>query len=346
MKTKTLFLSFVFFVCIGIHAQNVITVDNSPGANAQYDNLPDAITAAADGDILYVHASETNYGVITINKPLSLIGYSHSSEDRRTKITRITINTGITGVTIKGVHVTDTGTSALVVSGSSSSEPLENFVLENNKIDGSIRFQGSGADNVLIRGNVMRQIGFTSSTSASQFTNTIITNNIVYSVITVVNYNSVEIKNNVFLGTRGVHSLNTEGDLIVQDCIFYHNTSIDYNPNRDGLVFQHCLSYNASGTTTPLGGTNNIDDQDPLWVNPSDDFTYAPLSDYNLQPSSPAIDAGVSGNDIGLFTGVPEDFMFNNLGFSQGIPTVSITAITNTVAPGGTLDVTIESNSN
>jgi hypothetical protein len=89
MKTKLFFLATLLLINYSVNAQNVITVDNSVGANAQYNDLQSAISAATNGATIYVHASEINYGDIDINKPITLIGFSHSSSDKKSMIDAI-----------------------------------------------------------------------------------------------------------------------------------------------------------------------------------------------------------------------------------------------------------------
>lgn len=337
-KIKALSL-LCLFVSFFINAQTTITVDNSVGADADYDDLQNAIDNAAAGDVLYVHASEISYGNVTINKPLAVIGYSHSDPEKKTTITTIDVEGDISDVTIKGLHFT----SYFEVS--NNSVGLQNLILENNKIDGIIYFGGTNTNNILMRGNVLSNLG-TNSSTWTKYTNAIITNNIFSGRLYVTNHESVEIKNNLFLSTGNSYPVNVgndTGNLVVQDCIFYREESGNYDLNSLGVVYENCLTYNPISTVTPLNGSNNIDDQDPLFIQIDGGF-FNFNDDYNLQAGSPATNAGVMGNDVGLFGN--SDFIFNNSGFTAGIPTVNITAITSQVAPGNNIEVTIESNSN
>ena len=98
-----------------------------------------------------------------------------------------------------------------------------------------------------------------------------------------------------------------------------------------------------AGNVDLLNGSNNLDNTNPLFVNVTDD-TFDATFDYNLQPGSDAIDAGALGVDIGLYDNA--GFNFNNFGFTPGVPTVIITAITDQIAPGDNVEVTIQSSSN
>ena len=68
MKKITLSIFGFFTTLIFLSAQSTITVDNSPGSAAQFNDLQTAISNATSGDIIYVHPSETNYGNIELDK--------------------------------------------------------------------------------------------------------------------------------------------------------------------------------------------------------------------------------------------------------------------------------------
>ena len=52
----------------------------------------------------------------------------------------------------------------------------------------------------------------------------------------------------------------------------------------------------------------------------------------------------IRDRDIGLYDNI--NFVFNNFGLTPGVPIVNITDITDQVAPGAMVEVTIESSSN
>jgi hypothetical protein len=338
MKAKLLLLT-ISLISLNTYSQSTITVDNSVGSNAQYSDLQSAISAASSGDIIYVHASEINYGDIDIDKSITLIGFSHSDPDKKTLIDEIDLLDNASNTTISGFMVTN------FLDVSNPTTPLTNIIIENNYIDGILYFPESlqGVNGMTIRGNILDQVG--TSTVWSNFTNTIITNNIFIDRLYVKYHESVTVKNNIFLNGVGVHNLDdASGDLEVQDCIFYDNHGSTRDINNDGVVYQNCLTYNlGSGSYTTLTGAGNLNNQNPLFVSATDDI-FDVTDDYHLQGGSPAIGAGVSGGDLGIFnTGA---FVFNNFGLTNNIPTVKISAITETVQEGETITVTINTNAN
>ncbi|GGD20503.1 right-handed parallel beta-helix repeat-containing protein [Hyunsoonleella pacifica] len=342
MKTKITILAIALLLSFMSGAQNIITVDNSVGANAQYSDLQSAIDAAANGDILYVHASTDSYGNVNISKTLTLIGFGHSAIDKNTFIEDIILLNGSSNSRFTGLNFNDFYPSSAV------NETINNIVIENCLGD-QIYFRGATpVDNIIIQGSVIRIIG-NSSSSFNNYTNAIISNNIIGSIVYIDDPLSISIKNNVFLTPSTSTPISNEipalGNITVQNNILYYNTSSTPNPNANGVIFENCLAYNVgSGTVSVLSGNNNLNNQNPQFVNITDTTNYNSTDDYNLQAGSPAIDSGVQGVDMGIYDG--STFTFNSFGFTNGIPTVKITNITDRIAPEDNLSVTIDTNAN
>jgi hypothetical protein len=341
MKTK-LFLSIALMLAFICNSQSVITVDNSVGSNAQFSDLQSAITLANPGDIIYIHPSEINYGNINVDKTLHLRGFGHSDPDKATLITDLILGENASNSSFSGLYMTDD----FIVSGLSTT--LTGLVFENN-IVAEMLLRNAGVDDMLIRGNIIWKIGTSSgSTSFNNYTNTIISNNVITSKIYLKNYQSVEVKNNIFLTSNGVPIANfgsDNGSVTVQNNIIYYSATFTIDSNGAGVIFENCLNYNlGSGNVVALAGTNNIANIDPLFVSAANSSFDSDIDDYHLQGGSLAIGNGVAGEDMGIFNAGP--FVFNNFGYTNGIPTVKITAITNSVTVGGNLEVTINTNSN
>lgn len=343
MKTKITFLTTALLLTLLVNAQSVITVDNSVGANAQYSDLQSAISAASAGDTIYVHPSATNYGIINIDKELTVIGYGHLNSDKQTLLNDIVLLNGSSGSSFSGLYITDD----LYANNTSI---LTDINIENCYIADDLGFNSSGGvDNAIVRGNIIYQIGTTSGSSTwNNYTNTIISNNVILNYIGLENYQSITIKNNVFLSpnlTYPIYNTNFAiGAITVQNNIFYYNTASTFDPNVSGVVFENCLTYNiGTGSITALLGSNNVNDQNPLFVSAENTIFNSNIDDYNLDAGSPAIGTGAGGVDMGIYDGT---FNFSNFGFTNGIPTVKIANITDRIAPGANLSVTINTNAN
>lgn len=347
MKTITFFLAFSLMLTLTLGAQTIINVDNSPGAETDYDNLQTAIISATSGDTIYVHASETNYGDITIDKSLTLIGFSHSDTDKESMVNTIILGEFASNLRISGLHIMNDFFAA-------NDNTISNLIVENNLFDGTISnreiiFQNGGADNVIFRGNIINaEFGrnYAGTSLLNSLTNVVIANNIIMQDVTIDYHESTTIENNIFLGDLTIRNrLSITGDLEVEDCIIYVSENSVYDPNNNGVVFNTCLTYNSNNDVINLVGSGNVNNQNPDFVSAIDDDFDPLMDDYHLQAGSPALASGTSGDDIGIYS-TNIEFTFNNLGFTAGIPVVTITAITSQIAPGGTLNVSIESNSN
>ena len=348
MKTNFSFLVTFLFLAYQVNAK-VITVDNSVGANAQYSDLQSAISTANSGDVIYVHASENSYGTVTVAKTLSLIGFSHSNPEKATFIEAIILEDGSSNSRFSGLYITES-----ISTDTNNTTTLTGLIIENSRIGGVYFAEAgsdnslSGADDVLIRGNIINYIGGTSATNYS-YTNTIISNNIIRIRIYVENYQSVVIKNNLFYTPSSggrvpvINNNSSSGSIIVQNSIMYN---AGYNMNNAGVIFENCLQFDYSGNRVPpiLNGTNNVENEDPLFVYLDDDYYAYTDDNYNLQSGSPAIGKGAGGVDIGLYD--DSAFTFNNFGYTNSIPTVKITSITDRIAPGANLSVSISTNAN
>ncbi|MAT89389.1 MAG: hypothetical protein CMC35_01750 [Flavobacteriaceae bacterium] len=324
----------------GLLAQNILTVDNTPGSSAQFDDLQTAISSAQNGDIIYVHASNTNYGDILIDKNISLIGFSHSNPEKNSVIDEIDLTDNASNTRISGFRITNDFYLNNDIS------LVSNLVLENNLFENPVSFGGTAlTDGLLIRGNVFLSGLGNTTTVFSQYSNAIITNNIFDGTLHVLFNNSIDVKNNIFLGSASINNLDpSSGNINAQDCIFYADRATTVNYNSTGVFFEHCLSYNITGNVLPLNGNNNINDTDPLFFSATNENFDSLDDDYRLQNGSPGIGTGISGGDLGIFDS--SGFLFNNFGITQGIPSIKILSITSQIAPEENLEVIIESNTN
>lgn len=326
----------VFTVSIGV-AQNIITVDNSADTGAQFSDLQEAINSAQAGDVIYVQPSETDYGNILVDKPLTLIGYAHSDPDKQSIILDLTLGQNASNVRVAGLQVDD-----LFVT---NAQPITNLILESNLFEGDLEFRNGGVNNLVVRGNIIENMG---GNIRSFFTNVIVSNNIFKgnNGLYVLFNESITINNNIFLG-GGVRSETNTSTLDVQNSIFIAFLSGNFDYNRQGLNFEHCLAYNAGpGTVTPLQGINNLANLDPLFESSGQFPTgfEALEDDYRLQPTSPGIGAGIDGVDLGVYDG--SNFRFSQFGFTNGIPTVKIQSISTAVGPDQNLNVLIQATNN
>ena len=102
--------------------------------------------------------------------------------------------------------------------------------------------------------------------------------------------------------------------MVVENNIFYGMNIIPENEYNDLDTLSYSINLNNNITyLSPQDltanswfaiGTNNVD-SDPMFVDyPVDGAEFSIEHDYNLQAGSPGIDAGVNGEDLGIYDGM------------------------------------------
>ena len=91
---KQIFLGMALgFMTLALNAQT--TVNNNPGASADFTSLQAAINAATAGDVIYVQHSPTTYGNIIINKGVIIIGRSSRDNGYKTTVGNLYLSNGV-----------------------------------------------------------------------------------------------------------------------------------------------------------------------------------------------------------------------------------------------------------
>lgn len=313
---------------------SIIRVNNT-GADADYTALQAAIDAAMNGDTIHLEPSSMTYGDITLNKPLTIIGPGYLLDENTnlqaspitSKVNSITLATGcnnsnITGLEISGIYrsgeigeVNITRNLINTIS-FSASQNVNNLFISHNFFETSTTYSiyitGGGSKTLTIANNIFTKTnthtGYINFAGGSDVTAV----NNCFDAQTVTATNTV-FQNNIFTRAGITNSGN---------CSFANNIAQgNYLPTGNGNV----------NNATPA----NIYEDYP---NTSSSFTKD--SRYQLKSGSPAIGAGISGEDCGAFgTATPYRI--------SGIP--AIPSIYKFVAPSivtGNFNVTISTRSN
>ncbi len=289
---KQFFTLLLLITAITTYAQTTYTVDNKPGAPADFDNLQEAIDAAADGDILLVQGSENSYGGITINKQLVIkgTGYFLSENDSTqaypndSKINGVNFALGSSGTTFTGFNtaypydgIFNVNDSNIVISynrikyinlnESSNIYLFANYIYSsysNSPYSYTPYSIAGGNGNILIVGNYVTN---------NVLTSCVLRNNFVGGGI----ISASSAQNNITFGTSLSGNPN------------YQNNMRIYNPPLD------IIDSDDYGNSWGYGFLDLfIDDTNPL---------YSTDGQYIIKPGSPAIGAGVGGVDCGMFGG-------------------------------------------
>lgn len=362
---KKLFTLLTILVFSYTQAQNVLIVDNDPvidtSPSHMFNNIPDAIAAANNGDIIYVQPSLTSYGAITINKEITIFGSGYApllNDGRRTELSNVRIDAD--NIKISGFYI------STFISYASSTSTSDNVIIEDNYVNQTINVGSSNAghattnNNWIIRGNVINY-GINLHADPTKSVNTVITNNHItlfngstsasyglryFNDTTVFNNNIVRI--NFTWGNINIFP-NMTGDVTLFNNIFISNgVNTLFTPSTGRtLTINNSISYMSTGGTlsVAMSGTGNFDNQNPFFTSvASSVFDIAPEDDFTLSPSSPGLNAGSDGNDIGIYNG---DYDFDMRGYPTELPYLtSFTISNNLIEAGQDINVNVQANAN
>ena len=363
MKTVTkqvknaLFIIAILSFSMPLLAQSIITIDNNPNSTTTYQTIQDALDNANDNDIIYVQPSGTSYGSAVIEKPITIVGRSHSENNKVSTISTVTIKHS--AIVLKGINISSINVQT---NGAPTPPPFVGLEIYECKTGGITlaEFQAFNViDDVQIRGSLIS--GFTIYPDA---TNILISNNIITGNISTYNTSTLVVANNIFTTTSGNITLTNNDDsgtFILFNNMFFTSSASDREVrlNTGDFNLSNCLTYNyAAGSLTFTGtGTfldsNTLLNTNPLFtdVDPSNNNSIAGASTYNplfrlddltLAAGSPALTGGGGGSEIGLFN---NGFIYKYVGNPRGIPTLDIISYDGAVPKNGNINVTVSAKS-
>ncbi len=321
MKKSIIFL-LAAAMCSFANA-TVRTVSNNPNSPGQYTDLTVAITASAPGDTLYIHGSPTDYGTITINKPLTLIGAGglpNKNYSFSTYIGYVTLGLNGTGTSSgSGTKIYGLKIYSLTLNAGNNTSVagISDVILSRNYITYLAMNQSPTSaalahNNINVFNNVIYYIS-----SSGGIKNSVVRNNILYTVASVGSeiVGSWILNNNIIL-----YNVTSSRSAVVSNNIFINNVNASgFSSNSYCSVSNNCFvssafNYNLSDVIygTNSGG-NNLLNTDPLFVtfNPLIDlFSYSqtapaagPFHDFHLMAGSPCLAYGTDGTDTGVYGG-------------------------------------------
>lgn len=324
MKKQWL-LSLIFtFICGIIYGQNLIRVNNNAGADPDYLTLQEANDNANNGDTIYMEGSATTYSGADISKSLTIIGPGFFlSENDSTQANgleaniygQINFNAGSAGSVITGIKV------------SSVNITVDDIVISRCYIGGNIVFS-SNIDNILILQNY---VGGSISTLGGIITNGIISNNILNNGISTYSTSGpLQVVNNVSFGNYA--SISVYNSSIANNIL--SNTNNIINENTGNTITNNLL---ARDGTNANGNQYNVVMAN-VFVDFNGNLGYSTDGKWQLKPGSPAIGAGVSGVDCGVFGG-PTPYVLSGL---PAVPRIYEAAIAGTAYSDQGLQCTIK----
>lgn len=338
MKTLvSSFLAAAFLMISTFASATVYRVNNLPGVSANFSTMSAAISAASVDDTLYVEGSYLSYGVVTLTKRLVIIGtgyfltdnsqtqaYPNSSRFDRLVITAA----GAAGSTVTGIHVENTSSSvttnpfAMVDITANNVSLVRCYFHQAASVPASTWTGATlriSANNTVVTQCFIYQSRVTTTTGTGfdvyavrieSGNGIVLSNNIiklgakttVYDVLTqrAINMStnsSANIINNVIMGRMDVYNSVFQNNIQIIGSV---TASSSFNQSGS---FPNVVNNNI-GNSTQFGAANGNQSN----VNMTNVFTYTPGNEnvdnhYMLKAGSPAIAAGISGEDCGAYGG-------------------------------------------
>ncbi len=299
---KLLFLMTVFaLLCNTLSAQHLHRVNNNADFDADFTSLQDAVSAAADHDTIYVEGSATAYEGATIKKALTIIGpgfFLNENPETQANTTDANFSTGITfangseGSTIMGCKLEYTAVTI---------EVSDITVIRNYAYD--IECTGNSSNILIAQNYVYRTI----NGGLAVLTNCIISNNIVRGSISMpVASGPLTISNNICFTTSYTYPIDVYNASIQNNILTYDYSMIGENT---GNTFANNIL--ASDGTNANGNQYNID-MEMVFADFDGSLEFSRDGKWELKEGSPAMGAGVSGADCGVFGG-PAPYVLSGL---------------------------------
>lgn len=328
MKTTTLLstLALVMIPVVSNAQQHVWRVNNTPGNpyDADYVDLPTAISLVPTGDTLHIEASTYSYGSINLTRHLVLIGPGYFL-DVNMGLQASAIDARIDNLTFAAGSDTSTVMGLYVIGGSGVSIQTSNINFIRNRLNYGISIpNGTPRSNLYIQGNHIA--GGISSGSTVQVSNLTISNNIMGSgfggypntTTGVFTYN-VTGQGSGFYGMTCANNIFRSGTTSVNDNVFHHN-------------YFHNLHPVVPGTANVLASMGTVFATAP---GPNDNL-------YGLAMFTPAQTASDVSGPIGVFGG---NTPYHLSGIPK-IPTIYQLSAPGTAIQGQTIQVTLSTKSN
>ncbi len=350
MKNLTTLLAFL--VSSAFTHATIHTVDNTLDAGAQFSSISSAISAASAGDTILVHPSDNNYGNISINKHVHLVGPGFNpeiSDGLTAQMNAVTLTNGSDGTIIEGFRIANI--QGALFAQSSNIQIRHNLITSSTAIASTFG-DNSNSDTWIIEGNLIIDQGgcggcklISVDASAGGSDNWIIRNNIIQiasgsnRMFTKVNA-STSILNNLIIHRSTNLVFDDSNDAIIANNIFYANNGVnDMTAECSGCLFSNNLFYTNNNDHVDVAG--NIVNQDPLFEElVSGTPVYDGANDYHLQSGSPAEGTGEAGTDMGIYGA---GYNFRTRGYPNSHPRMTSVVPSFIAVPAGeTFDVEIE----
>ncbi len=338
----------------------VHTVSNTPVTLAQFNNIQTAVTAAVNGDTIYIHGSPNAYFAFTqTNKQLTFIGPGWTPDKNLAFLARIP------GMTITGAGCANSEYQGLFFSSTiaiNTTKPDNLRFIRNHFFNLSMQLQQGSVTyaGYLFEGNIFDNSSVDVSTS-STYQNFLFQNNNFYENGTVRDGNISGFTNSVNVlfdhnlwygpggGVRNCFSGSNCQFLTLSNNIFVRRNASSSNSNS---TFANNITFYPAGSTAPavpwtvnsnVNGGGNVDNLDPQMTNQVavNGGTAASISDFTIA-AGPANNSGSDGKDMGFLFDAAGSLNWSNSRNSRLPRIFSMNVITPTVPVGGNVTINVD----
>lgn len=344
MKKSTITLMISIFVwtssqvTYGQAGAKINVVHN--GTSTFYSTINAAVAGASSNDTIYLPGGDIlNSGDLHIDKRLTIVGCGHYPDSTlATNTTRfssiaVVLYTGADSGSISGCYINKLqfGNWWEAVGSNINNYRIERCYLNILRL----RDYGDGPQGTIVRENVIVNPVQEVAGVPTIFEKNIFLSNAGYN-------NPATFLNNIFYITGNFTTGGTGS-------IFLNNIIISTSSNTINLGTYNLYNNNLFCTTASSGGSmscgatntcsNNISNQfatDTFINATTSNFAYS--NNYHLKPTSPGVNAGTDGTDVGIF-GTPYPYKDGAVPFN---PHISSKTIGTVLSPTGNLPVTIK----
>ncbi|MCB1098774.1 MAG: hypothetical protein KDN22_24590 [Verrucomicrobiae bacterium] len=281
MMKSLLFVALVM-IQAPLHAATW-TVDNNPARPANFQNLQDAVAAAADGDTLLIAGSNTSYGIVTLDKRLILKGPGYFPENNVSGAAAGVAKVGApvmtasaaSGSRFEGLEITGSTTVAAGVS---------QIVFRRVRFTANLTIQGSAC---MVVQTYFDGVWFTVSGD-----NAVIANSRISGV--ELTGNGITVDQCVILTGGG--QMTASNLPVIRNSIIVSNLGAA-GAHTAAVAFENCLGVGRLSLPVGNGNTSGLTAEQVFASGPDTDARY------RLAEASPAMGAGPGGTDLGMFGG-------------------------------------------
>ena len=298
------FIAATLFITAA-HAK-IWRVNNIAGIVADFTTVQAAHDGAAAGDTIHLEPSNTSYGNLSMTKKLHIVSTGQfvpnnpgfQQDIKMGFVSSVTINNAAANGSILSIRFNNTfsingaavaNISLLNCASALAEDGCTGHVAERNGV-----LEIVNADNIIVKGSWFAGIAVSGNAQ-----NILITNNIVGNRIMVQDQSSATISNNVIYAISN-GSCSSAGATIVNSQ-FTNNIflkGMEGGSNTSGSSFQN--NFNANNLLPAGNGNVNNIDMTTVFVNANGGFVD---NVYQLKVGSPAIAAGLNGENLGAFGG-------------------------------------------